>query len=62
MDMTEQEIVDRMEQEAIARFFALRAVFWPCWGELKAGRAGSQRRRVSPARSPGRGSAGTTGP
>ena len=60
--MTEQEIVDRMEQEAIARFFALRAVFWPCWGAPKTGRAANRRRRVSPARSRGRGFAGSTGP
>jgi hypothetical protein len=59
--MTEQEIVDRTEQEAIARFFALRAVFWPCWGAQKAGRPGTQRRRVSPASHRGRGLAGGTG-
>jgi hypothetical protein len=60
--MTEQEIVDHMEQEAIARFFALRAVFWPCWGEQKTGRPGTQRRRISAARSRGRGFAGSSGP
>lgn len=60
--MTEQEIVDRMEQEAIARFSALRAVFWPCWGAQKTGRPGTQRRRVSPARSRGRGFVGRSGP
>ncbi len=30
--MTAQEIVDRAEEEAIARFEALRAAFGPCWG------------------------------
>ena len=59
--MTEQEVVDRMEQEAIARFFALRAVFWPCWGAQKTAHPGAERRRVSPGRSR-QGFAGSTGP
>ena len=60
--MTEQEIVDRMEQEAITRFFALRTVFWPCWGAQKTVRPGPLRRRASPGRSRGRGFGGNTGP
>jgi transposase len=30
--MQRQELADRAEEAAIARFLAIREAFWPCWG------------------------------
>ncbi|MDQ2960082.1 MAG: hypothetical protein M3R48_03400 [Candidatus Dormibacteraeota bacterium] len=36
--MTEQELTDKAESEAFARYIALRTAFAPCWGAQGAAR------------------------
>jgi hypothetical protein len=43
--MQRQELADRAEEAAIARFLAIREVFWPCWGAKAEPRVAVKRNR-----------------
>jgi hypothetical protein len=46
--MQSQELVDRAEDAAIARFLAMRQTFWPCWGAKAVPQVMAKRHRRRP--------------